>query len=197
MGLLDILRGQRRPKRANLECLFAVSTSELTLTTGLGLEGSGRAGLCFKALEAGVFDELVRDIDQLLAISRAESGTAVTRHTDEYGFSWLVLSDPDLDDLVTTTHVVSQTMQENGFSEQLLCAVFGFRGADGPVDLIYNYKRGTFYPFAPRAGKKRDNALEMRLNATLEKEMPMEAELERWYAVWDAPVQAGDGTGDR
>lgn len=197
MGLLDILRGQRTPKRANLDRLFAVSTSELTFTTGLGLTGSGRAGLCFKALAAGVFEELVRDIDQLLTISRAESGTAVSRHTDEYGFSWLVLSDPDLDDLVTTTHVVSQTMQERGFSEQLLCAVFGFHHANGPVDLIYNYKRGTFYPFAPRAGKKRDNALELRLTATLEKEMPIEGELERWYALWDAPVHAEDGAGGR
>lgn len=196
MGLLDILRGQRAPKRADLDRLFAVSTSELTLVTALGLTPSGRAGLCFKAIEAGAFSALVADIDQMLAIAGAESGTTVSRHTDDYGYSWVVLSDPDLDDLVTTTHVVSQTMQESGVSEQLLCAVFGFEHDGRPVDLIYNYKRATFYPFAPAgpAGKgDRDNALELRVKAALEREMPIEPELERWYAVWDAPVRGAGG----
>lgn len=193
MGLFDILRGQRTPKRANLDRLFALSTSALTIQTSLGFESSGRAGLCFKELEAGMFDELVRDIDQLLSISAGESGTTVERHTDDYGFSWVILSDPDIDDLVTTTHVVSQTMEERGFSEQLLCAVFGFVRDGAALDLIYNYKRGSFYPFAPAGDKKRDNALELRVKAGLEAEMPIEPELERWYAVWDAPVQGGAG----
>ena len=40
--------------------------------------------------------------------------------------------------------MVSQSLEER--SERLLCAVFGFRGEDGPVQLVYAYKRGTFYP---------------------------------------------------
>lgn len=198
MGLLDILRGQRAPKRANLDRLFAVGTAELTLVTNLGLTPTGRAGLCFKAIEAGAFSALVADIDQLLGIAGAESGTTVSRHTDDYGYSWVVLEDPDLSDLVTTTHMVSQTMRESGVSEQLLCAVFGFEHEGRPVDLIYNYKRATFYPFAPDGDAKsgrRDNALELRLKAALEREMPIEPELERWYAVWDAPVHGGGGRG--
>lgn len=191
MGLLDILRGQRTPKRANLDRLFAISTSELTLVTALGLAPSGRAGLCFKAIDAGAFDALVADIDGILEIAGAENGTTVSRHTDEYGYSWVVLSDPDLSDLVTATHMVSQTMQESRLSEQLLCAVFGFTHQGRPLDIIYNYKRATFYPFAPtgtaRSGT-RDNTLELRVRATVEREMPIEPELERWYAVWDAPV---------
>ena len=195
MGLLDILRGQRKPKRANLDRLFALSTSALTIQTGLGMEPSGQAGLCFKSLQAGMFEELVRDIDQLLTISARSSGTTVDRHTDTYGYSWVILSDPDIDDLVTTTHVVSQTMEERGFSEQLLCAVFGFVRDGAPVDLIYSYKRGTFYPFVPAGKDARDNALELRIKAALEREMPFEPELERWYAVWDAPVHRGHGAG--
>lgn len=194
MGLFDILRGQRTPKRADLDHLFALTTAALTLETSLDLRSSGTAGLCFKALEAGAFTDLVNDIDELLRISGSESGTRVGRHTDDYGLSWVLLSDPDFDDLVSTTHVVSQTMAERGFSQQLLCAVFGFTGPQGPLDLIYNYKRGTFYPFAPAEGRNRDNARELRLKAGLERELPFEPELERWYAVWDAPVHpGGDG----
>jgi len=194
VGLFDILRGQRRPKRADLDRLFALSTSAMTIELGLGMTSTGGAGLCFKALDAGAFDELVDDIDQLLRISAEQTGTRVDRHTDEYGFSWVILRDPELDDLVTTTHVVSQTMQERGWSEQLLCAVFGFERDGRPVDLIYSYKRGTFYPFAPSGDKKRDNGLEMRVKAGLEREMPFEPELERWFALWDAPVH-GDRRG--
>jgi hypothetical protein len=193
MGLFDILRGQRTPRRANLDALFALTGAALTMQTGLGMTGSGNAGLCFKALEAGTFDALVRDIDDLLAISGRETGTRVDRHTDDYGFSWIVLTDPELEDLVTTTHVVSQTMQEQGFSERLLCAVFGFEYQGRPVDLVYSYRRGAFYPFAPTGKERRDNALEMRIMAALERELPFEPELGRWFAVWDAPVHRGAG----
>ena len=71
----------------------------------------------------------------------------------------------------------------------MLCSVFGFRTKDGDaVDFVYAYKRGTFYPFVPDGERSRDNATEIRLNAALSNEMPMEPELERWYPVWDAPV---------
>ena len=188
MGLLDILRGQRTPKRADLDRLFAIGGAAMTLEAGLGFTPTGRAGVCFKPIEAGEFERLVREVEELLSATSAEAGTTVSRHEDEYGFAWVVIDDPDLEDLVTTTHVVSQSMEERGYSERLLCAVFGFTGADGPVSLVYAYKRGTFYPFAPRDGKRRDNALELRLQAALGRELPIEPELERWYPVWDAPV---------
>lgn len=188
MGLFDILRGHRPPKRANLDRLFALSTAELTIVTNMEMAPSGRAGLCFRALDARVFNELVSDVNQLLDLSGAETGTTVGHAHDGLGFSWVILGDPDLDDLVTTTHVVSQTMQERGFSEQLLCAVFGFERQGSQIDLIYNYKRGTFYPFAPSGQRQRDNTLELRVKSGLERELPIEPELERWYAVWDPPV---------
>ena len=157
----------------------------------MDLRTTGRAGVCFKGIEAGAFERLVRETEELLEATSADAGTTVTRHEDSYGFSWVVIDDPDLEDLVTTTHVVSRSLEDQGFSEQLLCAVFGFDGAPGQVDLVYGYKRGAFYPFAPREGKRRDNALELRLQAALGVELPFEVELERWYPVWDAPVTAG------
>lgn len=191
MGLLDVLRGQRTPKRADLDALFAIGGAAMTLEAGLGISPTGRAGVCFKEIEARQFAALVREIEELLRIAAPESGTTVTRRTDEHGFDWVVIEDPDVDDLATTTHMVSQSLEERGLSERLLCAVFGFRGEDGPVDLVYAYKRGTFYPFAPRDGRRRDNALELRLQGTLGADLPIEPELERWYPLWDSPVSGG------
>ena len=191
MGLLDVLRGQRTPKRADLDRLFGIGSAAVTLEAGMGLRPTGRAGVCFKPVEAGVFDELLREIEELLAATSSDSGTTISRHDDEFGFSWIVIDDPDVEDLATTTHVVSQSLEERGFSERLLCAVFGFDGPPGAVALVYAYKRGTFYPFAPREGKVRDTTLELRLQGVLKTELPIEDELERWYPVWDAPVSPG------
>jgi hypothetical protein len=191
MGLLDVLRGQRAPKRADLDRIFGIGSAAVTLEVSLGLTTTGRAGVCFRAIDAEVFAQLVREIEELLAATSSDSGTTVSRHDDSFGFSWVVIADPDMDDLATTTHVVSQSLEERGFSEQLLCAVFGFDGEPGPLDLVYNYKRGSFYPFAPRGDNRRDAILERRVQSLLTSELSLEPELERWYPVWDAPVSVG------
>jgi hypothetical protein len=86
---------------------------------------------------------------------------------------------------VTTIHVAAQGMEEDGFGEQLLCAVFRF---EPDVRFIYNFKRGNFYPFVPAGDKKHDHERELQLQAKLENELPIEREMERWYPLWDAPV---------
>jgi PspAB-like protein len=189
VGLFDIIRGQRTPKRANLDRLFAMSTAQTTLTVNLGYEPIPRAAICFKPVEAGVFDELLRDIDQLLELSGKTTGTTVSHRDDEYGFRWLVLGDEDFDDLVNTAHLINQSLEERGFSEQLLCSVFGFTTPDRQtLYFVYAYKRGTFYPFVPSGDQRRDNALELRLQGALAHELPLEPELERWYPVWGVPL---------
>ncbi|MEW6582683.1 MAG: hypothetical protein AB1416_07985 [Actinomycetota bacterium] len=197
MGLFDILRGERRPKRADLDRLFALTTARTTLSVSLGYEPLTVAGVCFKPVEAAAFGEMRRDLDDLLAVNERTAGTRTRHRDDEFGFHWLVIEDDDFDDVVGTTHLVSQTLEERGFSEQLLCSVFGFRPQDGGPDayFVYAYKRGTFYPFVPVTGasgeeRRRDNAVELRLKAALQRELPIEPELERWYPVWGVPTAA-------
>jgi hypothetical protein len=67
--------------------------------------------------------------------------------------------------------------------------VFRFDGKDGPVYWIYGYKRGAFWPFVPTdKEKERDNAEELELKAKLEGELPIEEDISRWFAVFDAPL---------
>ena len=61
--------------------------------------------------------------------------------------------------------------------------------AKHPVYWIYGYKRGAFWPFVPMGEEqKRDNAEELELKAKLEKELPVEQDLSRWFGVFDAPL---------
>ena len=90
---------------------------------------------------------------------------------------------------MTTIHAVSSGLEEAGFGAQLLAAVFKFDGGKQPVYWVYSFKRGTFWPFVPTGeDQERDNAEELELKAKLEPELPIEQDLSRWFAVFDAPL---------
>lgn len=187
----DALLGRSSPiKPKNLENLFAMSTAYVTLTFQLGLKPSDRAGVCFRAPASSAFQRVRDDLDRMLQISARETGVKVEYQSDTYGFRWIVLIDSDFEDLISTTHVFSQTVHEEGFGEQLLAAVFKFLDDNRPVYWIYNYKRARFYPFVPQGtdANRRDNAYELRLRAVMQQELPIEPEVERWYALWGIPV---------
>ena len=192
MGLRDVLFGRKQLKDAAGERLFAISTARITLETELDLRSTGAAGVCFKSLSAGEFVRAENELQQLLDAVAVESGSKISRQTDEFGFEWLIVHDGDFEDLVTAVHLVASELQSRGFGSQLLAAVFPFerKGFDGGrVYWIYGFKRGAFWPFVPKGdAKERDNAEELELKAKLEQELPIEPDLSRWFAVFDAPV---------
>ena len=53
--------------------------------------------------------------------------------------------------------------------------------------LVYLYKRGTFYPFAPDGDERRDNALELQVRGVVAQDVPVEPDLTKWLAIWGAP----------
>jgi hypothetical protein len=189
VGLGDVLFGRKKLKGANLDKLFALSTAAITLETETSLKPAGVAAVVFKPLSAGDFMRAEADIDELLGVAARDSGSQVRRRSDGFGFQWMVIRDKDFEDLVTTTHLVSSELVDRGFGGQLLAAMFAFRDGDRPLYLIYGYKRGTFWPFVPTGEEQeRDNAEELRLKNVLESELPIEPDLTRWLALFDAPL---------
>ncbi|HWE60656.1 MAG TPA: hypothetical protein VHB98_03020 [Chloroflexota bacterium] len=189
MSFLDRLLGTSKPVKSKTENLFAMSTAIITLQTSLHLEPTNEGMLCFKAIDSLQFEELKRDMGELLRIRANDTASQMSAQADEYGFQWAVLRTKEFEDLVTTIHMLSEELKSRGFGEQLLASVFRFRDEQGrSVFWVYNYKRGAFYPFVPKAGQQRDNAYELRLATLMERELPMEKELERWYAIWGIPT---------
>jgi hypothetical protein len=185
MGLLDTLLGRTKVAKPTLERLFAISTAQVTLDTELDLKPAGTAAICFKPFTSQRFRETGQDVEGMVGLAINDEGTTMKKSDDSFGYEWLTLSDPQFEDLVTNIHVAAQSLTDDGFGEQLLCAVFPF-GRD--VRFIYNFKRGAFYPFVPTGHEQRDSERELQLQAKLENELPIEKELERWYPLWDAPV---------
>jgi hypothetical protein len=64
----------------------------------------------------------------------------------------------------------------------------GLTDASGrKLGIVYLYKRGTFYPFAPQTGERRDNALELEVRGNVGADLKIEPDLSRWFPVWGAP----------
>ena len=190
MGFLDILRGKRELKQPAPDRLFAMTTAYVKMEMELGLRSAGRAAIVFQPLATADFQAIVADMEEVVRGTGADTGTTVEARDDEFGYRWMVLADPDFDDLVVGVNAVSGAIQGGGYGDRILAAVFAFRDAkDRPVYWIYNYKRGAFYPFVPAAGsQQRDNERELRLKAQVGMDLPVEADLERWFALWGIPI---------
>jgi len=184
---LDALVGKTPLPKATIDNLFAISTASVTMQSEMNLKASSTAGLCFKPIESSQYDAARTEIEELLQISSKETGSTYRLTTDEYRFTWVVMEDPDFEDLVTGLHLVSQTLIERGFGSYLLCAIFRFENAK-PVYWIYNFKQGRYYPFVPAPDKTRDNALEFRMRSLLERELPIEKDTGMWYPLWGIPL---------
>ena len=190
MGFFDVLTGKRKLKApAPTDRVFAMSTAAVTMERELGLKSSGNAGIVFQPLATADFQGIVSETEELLHGTAAETGTEVESREDDHGYRWLVLRDPDFEDLVVSLNTVSSQLQAGGYGDRLLAAVFSFEEKGRRMYFIYNFKRGGFYPFVPAGGEQaRDTERELRLKAQVGAELPFEEDTSRWFPLWDVPL---------
>ncbi|MFE7588887.1 hypothetical protein ACFU6K_05760 [Kitasatospora sp. NPDC057512] len=192
MGILDALFGRTKPVKPDLDQLFGVPSAALTLEAGAGFTPTGLGSVCFAAVEGAAFVQVQQQVRALLDADTGRGGVPVEASKDGYGYSWLLARHrpEELPELVNDLHAVNSELEANGFGPQLLCSLVGFRDPDGrSLALVYLYKRGTFYPFAPvpGGGERRDSPLELQVNAMLGNDLRLEKDLSRWFPVWGAP----------
>ncbi|MGW2781069.1 PspA-associated protein PspAB [Streptomyces populi] len=192
MGFLDILLGRSKPAAPDLDRLFALPSAAVTLQAAAGFTPTGTGAVCFASAEGGAFAQAHQEAQALLDADTGRTGPPVERSRDEYGYSWLVSrrTPDDLPALVSDLHAVNSSLESTGFGPQLLCSVVGFEDTEQRrLGLVYLYKRGTFFPFAPLAGggERRDNALELQIKAVLADDLRIEQDLARWFPIWGAP----------
>ncbi len=206
MGLLDTLLGRTKPVQSNLDALFALPSASITLQSAAAMTCSGHAGVCFKPPSGQGFADMQAEVLKLLSMEGAEG---ITSTTDSFGYHWLVVQDPDIEALVTQIHLVNSSLADAGWGPQLLCSVFGLAPlpASSPDDqaregatvgdgavlastvyLVYLFKRGTFYPFAPTGNQQRSTEEEFKLRSLLADDLKVETDLDRWFPLWDLPV---------
>jgi hypothetical protein len=190
MGLFDALLGRSKVKGPAPDRLFAITTAAITLETAHGIKTRGAAAIVFQPLATGDFAQIVKEMEEVVRGTGEETGTTLTTTDDSYGYRWMVLHDDDIEDLAVGINAVSDALQVGGYGNRVLCAVFAFEDSEGrPVYFIYNYKRGTWYPFVPAGGaQQRSTERELQIKAQIGSELPIELELERWFPLWGIPI---------
>ena len=195
MGLRDILTGRHTVAGPAPDRLFAITTAYIALQAEHSIDPAGVAAIVFQALATSEFEATLRDMEEVVRATGGDSGTTVSTQDDSYGYRWMVLRNPagtpSIEDLAVGINAVSSSIETAGHGERLLCAVFAFADAQKrAVYMIYNYKRGYWYPFVPTpsANNERSTERELQLKAQMTSELPIEPELERWFPLWGIPI---------
>jgi hypothetical protein len=186
MGFLDAILGRSTPPAADLDVLFAVPQAALSLQVG-GFVATGQGSVCFRDQEGQVDNGVVTDAQKLIS---TDASVEVELTDDAHGFRWLTVTRAagDVTGLITDLHAANSSLVDAGFGGGLLCSTVVFTSpTGGPCALVYLFKQGTFYPFVPMDGQRRDNALELQVRGLVDEDVPVETKLDRWLALWGAP----------
>ncbi len=189
MGLLDGLRDilgfgaeSSAQKPADPDDLFGMSTAHVTMAADLDYDPIDRAALCFSQVDSTDFSTTLEEARSI--IEMGDEGTIATVTEDDQGYHWVVLEDPDFEDLVVGVHAAADEFTERGYGSRLLAAVFGFEQGDSRVYWVYSFRRGAYYPFAPTGDRERDNGIEFKLQSVLDGELDVEEDESYWYPLW-------------
>jgi hypothetical protein len=196
----SVYNSKNNESKIDSEAIFSLSSAAITLETKQGLKPTGRCALTIKSTNGMYFNEMKDEIQRFVAISKPDLQFDYRTVVDSYGYLWLIFAGRTMEDTLAAITAVVDTIQEKGFSSQILASIFEFQQVP-ELDrsskknnhirmryLVYNYKSNKFYPFVPFfAERSRDTENEMRIMATLQKEIPFEKDMSMWYPLWDLP----------
>jgi hypothetical protein len=181
----------------NSDTIFSLSSAYITLETQLGLKNTGRAAVSIKVVDGMHFSDMKGDIQNFLDASKTDFGLSYRTVTDSYGYLWVIIEGKHMEDILAGVTAVGDTVEEKGFSGELLVAIFEFssnidnnnnKNKNSIQYLIYNYKRNNFYPFIPIGQKNRDTEQEMKILSAVGQEVKFEKDMAFWYPMWDLPL---------
>src|SRR5690606_6064607 len=116
MGFLDALLGRRKAAApAARDRLFAMSTAYVTLETSHEVRTRGVAAIVFQPLATADFNEIVREMEQVVRATGDETGTTVDTSDDTFGYRWMIVRDTDVEDLVVAINAVHEALQLGGY----------------------------------------------------------------------------------
>jgi hypothetical protein len=188
MGFLDSIRealgikaSTDATRAADPDDLFQLSGASVTMEADLDYEPLSVAGIGFSAMGSTDFRDALRDVEAVL-----DGDGWASVHEDDHGYTWAVADRTDFESLVTDLYVAADTLDDRGYGDRILAAVFGFEPdqGDGRVYWVYSFRRGSFYPFAPRPMRERDTTVEVKLQSVLDGELDVEDDTGYWYPLW-------------
>ena len=194
MGLFDAIIGRRKIAGPAPDRLFAITTAYITLETEHQISSRGVAAIVFQPLATGDFERIAADMEDVLrGDGRGERARRSRPATDSFGYRWMIVRDPDVEDLAVGINAVSDQLALDGYARPP--AVRGVRlpgrRRRARSTSSTTTSAGTWYPFSPAgdaAAQERATERELRLRAVIGADLPIEPELDRWFPLWGIPI---------
>jgi PspAB-like protein len=125
-------------KHGDSDAIFSLTSASISIEEKLGLQFSGIAALCVKIIDGIVFKNTIKDCTDLLDVSKDEFKFEYKTFNDSYNYLWMIIAGKDMtaihSDVITNVAAgLSSTgdiIEENGFADQILSAVFKFKFSD-------------------------------------------------------------------
>jgi hypothetical protein len=132
---------KKQATKTDSDAIFSLSSAYITLESKLGLKSTGTCAICVKNVKTSEFSEMQHYIQNFLSTAmKTDFDISFYTSIDNYGYLWIVLSGKTIEGIVAAINAVGDTINEKGFSNQLLAAVFEFTSGYNTLYLIYNYK---------------------------------------------------------
>jgi hypothetical protein len=182
--------GGSKKRETDSDTISSLSSSYIALNTRLDLKTTGRSAICIKNVDLVPFGEMKHEIENFLDASKADFEITYRTIVDPYEYLWIIIMTKTLEDNVAAITSIGDTIEERGFSDKLLAAIFDFNDGSTANYLIYNYKLDKFYPFVPinEQQKRRDPDKELKIMSAVGDELPVEKDMSNWYPIWNIPI---------
>ena len=191
MGFLDVIIGKRKLAGPAPDRLFAISTAYVKFETELGDHArAATAAIVFQPLSTADFQSIVREMEEVVRATAADSGTPSrppTTATASAGWCSAARSSTTW----SSGSTPSAARSRRAATASACCARCS-RSRTSRSDrctgsTTTSAARST--RSCPRpATQQRDNERELVLKAQVGAELPVEQELERWFPLWGIPI---------
>jgi hypothetical protein len=132
---------QSNSKDDDSDAIFSLTSASISIEEKLGLQFSGTAALCVKVINGTVFKNAIKDCIDLLNVSKNEFKFNFKIVTDAYNYLWVIINGENLmthsETITNVAAAMSATgdiLEENGFSGQILSAIFQFKLSGNTTD---------------------------------------------------------------
>lgn len=188
------MRVSDQPMRPSLQSTIDTAKDDILNLNGLhynfqeaGYDSTGIAALCVNDLDSQRFEDTLAEITNVMNRHKDNVGTETSIHRDRYTEVWIVFEDvpQEFDDLVVAVEFTIDLLDENGYQDNLLAALFQFENRRQAY-LVYSFLDNVFYPYAPHPTEEetRDFSAELALEDAIEDDLTLQDDRDKWYPFW-------------
>ena len=129
-------------------------------------------------------------MEELLKSTGEDTGTTIDKQDDKFGYRWMVLTDPDFEDLVVGVNASPARSRPEATATGCWrrCSASATRTTSPSTGSTTTSAARSTRSCRPAESSSATPSASCSLKAQIGAELPVEAQLERWFPLWDIPI---------